>query len=53
MLAISPYARRHAVSHSHYSTVSVLETMSQLLGIENLTYLDERAGTELCDLAVR
>lgn len=49
MLAISPYTRRHAVSHRHYSTVSVLKTMTQLLGIESLTYFDHRAPSLLSE----
>jgi len=42
-LMISPYTRRHTVSHTRYSTVSVLKTMAQLLGIGTLTYFDDRA----------
>ena len=47
MLVISPFTRRHAVSHIRYSTVSVLKTMTQLLGIESLTYFDDRAPSLL------
>ena len=46
-LMISPYTRRHAVSHKSYFTVSVLKTMAQLLGIGSLTYFDERAPSLL------
>jgi len=48
-LMISPYTRRHAVSHSRYSTVSVLKTMAQLLGIGSLTYFDDRAPSLLSE----
>ena len=47
MLVISPHTRRHAVSHGFYSTVSVVKTMAQLLGIESLTYFDDRAPSLL------
>jgi len=47
MLMVSPYTRRHAVSHRFYSTVSVVKTMAQLLGIESLTYFDDRAPSLL------
>lgn len=43
MLAISPYTRRHSVTHASYSTVSVLRTINQLLGLGSLTYFDDRA----------
>ena len=49
MLVISPYTRRHAVSHRRYSTVSVLKTMTQLMGIESLTYFDDRAPSLLAE----
>jgi hypothetical protein len=49
LLVTSPYTRRHAVSHTHYSTVSVLKTMTQLLGIESLTYFDDRAPSLLSE----
>ena len=49
MLMISPYTRRRAVSHRHYSTVSVLKTMAQLLGIGSLTYFDDRAPSLLSE----
>jgi hypothetical protein len=47
MLVISPYTRRHVVSHRRYSTVAVLKTMTRLLGIESLTYFDDRAPSLL------
>jgi DNA-binding beta-propeller fold protein YncE len=49
MLMISPYTRRHAVSHRFYSTVSVVKTMAQLIGIESLTYFDDRAPSLLSE----
>lgn len=51
MLMISPYTRRHAVSHQHYSTVSVLKTMAQLLKIGSLTYFDDRAPSLLAEFS--
>ena len=51
LLVISPYTRRHAVSHRSYSTVSVLKTMTQLLGIESLTYFDDRAPSLLSEFS--
>lgn len=47
LLVISPYTRRHAVAKAHYTTVSVLKTMGQLLGVERLTYFDDRAPSLL------
>jgi hypothetical protein len=47
LLVISPYTRRHAVVSAPYSTVSVVKTMGQLLGIERLTYFDDRAPSLL------
>jgi YVTN family beta-propeller protein len=49
LLVISPYTRRHAVSHRFYSTVSVVKTMTQLMGIESLTYFDDRAPSLLSE----
>jgi hypothetical protein len=49
MLAISPFTRRHAVSHNFYSTVSVVKTMSALLGTGSLTYFDDRAPSLLSE----
>lgn len=43
VLAISPYTRRHSVTHASYSTVSVLRTITQILGLGSLTYFDDRA----------
>jgi hypothetical protein len=53
MLVISPYTRRHAVSHTSYSTVSVVKTMAQLLGIEPLTYFDDRASSILAEFQTK
>jgi DNA-binding beta-propeller fold protein YncE len=53
MLMISPYTRRHAVSHQHYTTVSVLKTMAQLLGIGSLTYFDDRAPSLLAEFSTK
>ena len=47
LLVISPYTKRHAVSSKSYSTVSVVKTMGQLLGIKSLTYFDDRASSLL------
>ena len=47
LLVISPYTRRHTVSSKSYSTVSVVKTMGQLLGIKSLTYFDDRAPSLL------
>jgi len=47
LLVISPYTKRHAVSSKSYSTVSVVKTMGQLLGIKSLTYFDDRAPSLL------
>ncbi|MFN7997508.1 MAG: bifunctional YncE family protein/alkaline phosphatase family protein [Bryobacteraceae bacterium] len=47
MLAISPYTRRKAVSHAEYSTVSVLHTIVQILGLSSMTYFDDRAASVL------
>ncbi|HVN82481.1 MAG TPA: alkaline phosphatase family protein, partial [Terriglobia bacterium] len=49
LLVISPFTKRHAISHTAYSTVSVVKTMAQLLGIGSLTYFDDRAWSLLCE----
>lgn len=43
LYVISPYTRRHAVEHRRYSTVSVLKTIEEILGLESMTIFDERA----------
>ena len=53
MLVVSPYTRRHAVSHTSYSTVSVVKTMAQLLGIGPLTYFDDRAVSILREFGTK
>ena len=53
MLVISPFTRRHAVSHTSYSTVSVVKTMAQLLGIAPLTYFDDRAVSILREFGTK
>ncbi len=47
LLVISPYVRRGAVEHDHFSTVSVLKTIEQILGLGSLTYFDDRAPSLL------
>jgi len=49
LLVISPYVRHRAVEHAHFSTVSVLKTIEQLLGLGSLTYFDDRAPSLLAD----
>jgi len=39
------------VSHRFYSTVSVVKTMAQLIGIESLTYFDDRAPSLLSEFS--
>lgn len=53
MLAISPYTRRHAVSHKFYSTVSVVKTMSELLETGSLTYFDDGASSLLGEFSAQ
>ncbi len=42
-LAISPYAKRHYVDASFYSTSSMLRTMELILGLEPMTQFDAAA----------
>jgi hypothetical protein len=49
LLIISPYVHHGAVEHAHFSTVSVLKTVEQILGLPSLTYFDDRAPTLLTD----
>lgn len=51
MLVISPYTRNHSVSSKPYSTVSVVKTIEQILGLERLTYFDDRAPSLLREFA--
>ena len=49
LFVISPFTRVHKVEHRHFSTVSVLKTMEQILGLPSLTYFDDRAPSLLVD----
>jgi hypothetical protein len=49
LLVISPYARQKVVSHAEYSTLSVLHTMIQILGLASMTYFDDRAPSLLAE----
>jgi DNA-binding beta-propeller fold protein YncE len=51
LLVISPYTRRGALAHSDYSTVSVLKTIEQILGLPSMTYFDDRAPSLLAEFA--
>jgi YVTN family beta-propeller protein len=42
-LVISPYAKRHFVDHTQYSTVSMLRTMELILGLPPLSQYDAAA----------
>jgi hypothetical protein len=42
--AISPYARRGAVVHTQYNTVSLLRTIEQILGLRPMNQFDAAAG---------
>lgn len=42
-LLISPYARRHYVDHTHYSTSSFVRTMEIALNLPSMTQFDFRA----------
>jgi phosphoesterase family protein len=49
LFVISPYVKHGLVEHAHFSTVSVLKTIEQLLGLGSLTYFDDRAPSLLMD----
>jgi len=51
LLVISPYTRRGALAHAEYSTVSVLKTIEQILGLPSMTYFDDRAPSLLAEFA--
>jgi DNA-binding beta-propeller fold protein YncE len=51
LLVISPYTRRGALAHREYSTVSVLKTIEQILGLQSMTYFDDRAPSLLAEFA--
>jgi phospholipase C len=53
LLVISPYTRHGTVEHAHFSTVSVLKTIEQILGLGSLTYFDDRAPSLLIDFQQR
>jgi len=46
-LVISPYAKRHAVDHTLYSTTSMIKTMEMILGLPPMTQFDS-AATAMC-----
>ena len=47
LFVISPYVRHGIVAHEQFSTVAVLKTIEQILGMDSLTYFDDRAPTLL------
>ena len=47
LFVISPYVRHGAVAHGQFSTVAVLKTIEQILGLDSLTYFDDRAPSLL------
>jgi hypothetical protein len=47
LLIASPYIRHGVVKHAHFSTMSVLKTIEQILGLPTLTYFDDRAPSLL------
>ena len=49
LLVVSPFTQFHRVEHGHFSTVSVLKTIEQILGLPSLTYFDDRAPSLLVD----
>src|SRR5579863_2727529 len=49
LFVISPYVHHGLVEHARFSTVSVLKTIEQLLGLGSLTYFDDRAPSLLED----
>jgi DNA-binding beta-propeller fold protein YncE len=51
LLVISPYTRRGTLAHTEYSTVSVLKTIEQTLGLPSMTYFDDRAPSLLAEFA--
>jgi Phosphoesterase family len=53
VLVISPYVRHGAVVQAHFSTVSVLKTIEQILGLRSLSYFDDRAPSLLTDFQKR
>lgn len=49
LLVASPYLRHGIVEHRQFSTVAVLKTIEQILGLDSLTYFDDRAPSLLVD----
>jgi len=49
LFVVSPFTRLHKVEHARFSTVSVLKTIEQILGLPSLTYFDDRAPSLLVD----
>lgn len=49
LLVVSPYVRHGIVEHRQFSTVAVLKTIEQILGLDSLTYFDDRAPSLLVD----
>jgi DNA-binding beta-propeller fold protein YncE len=49
LFVISPFTQLHKVEHARFSTVSVLKTIEQILGLPSLTYFDDRAPSLLVD----
>jgi hypothetical protein len=49
LYVVSPFTQFHRVEHAHFSTVSVLKTIEQILGLPSLTYFDDRAPSLLVD----
>jgi phosphoesterase family protein len=49
LFVISPYVHHGLVEHARFSTVSVLKTIEQLLGLGSLTYFDDRAPSLLIE----
>ncbi len=47
LFVISPYVRHGLVEHGQFSTVAVLKTIEQLLGLDSMNYFDDRAPTLL------
>jgi len=49
LLVISPYAKKHYVSHAHYETASVLRFAEDLYGLSQLARADARAKSPAAD----
>jgi DNA-binding beta-propeller fold protein YncE len=49
LYVVSPFTQFHRVEHARFSTVSVLKTIEQILGLPSLTYFDDRARSLLVD----